>query len=308
MSTKTGCDYILFDITNLLYRTFYVQTGEDDRTLAGLATHMALTMLNKYYKTYKPRKGVVMAFDRSSWRKLYTASELCVSKRPYKGDRRQEMTQSQQAKYNLFLNHLNDFENLIIEHTTIITLFADLLEADDLIAGFVQAHPEDEIVLISTDTDMLQLLVHPLLTIVSPNTGEPVDLKEYDNNADYYLFMKCIRGDSTDNIQSAYPRVKATKIKAAYDDPYALVQLLKETWVNEKGETMSVEELYEENRLLIDLRCQPDNIRNRIDDTITTAMGTKKKFSYFHLMKFIGKYELHKIGDSIDQYLPMLSK
>jgi hypothetical protein len=308
MTQKPGCDYLLFDITNLLYRTFYVQTGEDDRTLAGLATHMALTMLNKYYKAYKPRKGVVMAFDRSSWRKKYTASEACVSKRPYKGDRRQEMTQSQQAKYSLFLEHLADFENLIINHTTIVTLFADLLEADDLIGGFVQLHPDDEIVLISTDTDMLQLLGHPGLTIVSPNTGEAVDLKDYDNNADYYLFTKCIRGDSTDNVQSAYPRVRATRIKAAYDDPYELVKLLKETWTNEKGETMVVEDLYEENRLLIDLRCQPDNIRNRIDDTITTAMGTKKKFSYFHLMKFIGKYELHKIGDSIDQYLPMLSK
>lgn len=299
--------YIVFDITNLLYRTFYVQTGEDDRTLAGLATHMALTMLNKYYKQYKPDK-VVMAFDRSSWRKKYTASEICISKRPYKGDRRQEMTQSQKAKYDLFLDHLADFERLIIEHTTIITLFADMLEADDLIAGFVQYHPDDEIILISTDTDMLQLLTHPKLTIVSPNTGKPVELTEYDNDAEYYLFTKCMRGDPTDNIQSAFPRVRAKRLKEAYEDPYEMVQLLKETWTNERGETMLVEDLYEENRLLIDLRCQPDNIRARIDDTISTAMACKRKFSHFHLMKFIGKYELHKIGDSIDQYLPMLSR
>ena len=87
-----------------------------------------------------------------------------------------------------------------------------------------------------------------------------------------------------------------------------MVKLLKETWTNEKGEVMLVEDLYEENRLLIDLRCQPDNIRSRIDTTIQAAMESRRKFSYFHLMKFIGKYELHKIGDSIDQYLPMLSR
>jgi hypothetical protein len=299
--------YVVFDITNLLYRTFYVQTGEDDKTLAGLATHMALTMLNKYYKQYKPDR-VVMAFDRKSWRKLYTASELCISKRPYKGDRRQDMTPSQTAKYQLFLEHVAEFERLIIEHTTIITLFADNLEADDVIAGFVQHHPDDEIILVSSDTDMLQLLVHPHLTIVSPNTGKPVDLAEYDNDAEFYLFTKCIRGDSTDNIQSAFPRVRMTRLRLAYTDPYEMVKLLKETWTNEKDEVMSVEELYEENRLLIDLRCQPDNIRARIDSTILAAMETKRKFSYFHLMKFIGKYELHKIGDSIDQYLPMLSR
>lgn len=299
--------YLLLDITNLLYRTFYVQTGEDDRTLAGLATHMALTMLNKYYKQYKPDR-VVMAFDRSSWRKLYTASELCVSKRPYKGDRRQDMSPSQEAKYALFLNHVAEFERLIIEHTTIVTLFGDNLEADDLIGGFVQLHPDDEITLISTDTDMLQLLSHPMLTIISPNTGKPVTLEDYDNDAEFYLFTKCFRGDPTDNIQSAFPRVYMTRLRKAYTDPYEMVQLMKETWVNERGETMLVEELYEENRLLIDLKCQPDNIRSRIDNTIMDAMALKRKFSYFHLMKFIGKYDLHKIGDSIDQYLPMLSR
>jgi hypothetical protein len=268
---------------------------------------MALTMLNKYYKQHKPDR-VVMAFDRSSWRKLYTASSACISKKPYKGDRRQDMSPSQQAKYALFVDHLADFENLIINHTTITTLFADKLEADDLIAGFVQAHPDDEIVLISSDTDMLQLMIHPKLTIISPANDKPATLAEYGGDAEYYLFTKCVRGDPTDNIQSAYPRVRSTRLKKAYEDPYEMVQLMKETWVDEKKQTMLVEDLYDENRLLIDLREQPAPIRTLIDNTIAEAMATKKKFSYFHIMKFIGKYELHKIGDSIDQYLPMLSK
>ena len=249
-----------------------------------------------------------MAFDRTSWRKQYTASNACISKRPYKGDRRQNMSPSQQAKYQLFMNHLSEFERLIIDHTTIITLAGDGLEADDLIAGFVQTHPDDEIILVSTDSDMMQLLYHPHLTIISPNTDKPILLKEYNDNADYYLFVKCMRGDPTDNIQSAAPRVRKTRLEKAYSDPYERIQLMKETWTNEVGDKMSVEDLYEENRLLIDLSYQPDNIRQQIENVIRDATSIHKKFSLFHIMKFIGKYELHKIGSGIDQYMTMLSR
>ena len=52
--------YLVFDISNLLYRTFFVQRQENDETLAGIAAHSALVTLNKYFKKYKPDR-VVMA-------------------------------------------------------------------------------------------------------------------------------------------------------------------------------------------------------------------------------------------------------
>lgn len=300
--------FLLFDISNMLYRTFFAQKDEDDETLAGLATHSALMTLNKYYKQFKPDR-VVMAFDRSSWRKVYTASDVCYSKRPYKGNRRKDMSPSQQAKYQRFMAHLAEFETLIEKYTTIVTLAGDRLEADDLIAGFVQAHTEDEVIIISSDSDMSQLLKHPNVTIISPATDKPVTLeKEYDGDPELFLFFKCMRGDSTDNIRSAYPRVRSDRLKKAYTDPYEMVQMMKETWVNENNEEMVVELMYEENQLLIDLEQQPDPIRTLMFKVIDEAMVAEKQFSYFHIMKFIGKYQLNKIRDNIDQYLPMLSK
>ena len=201
-----GCEYLIFDISNLLYRSFYAQTGEDDTTLAGLACHMALMTLNKYYKQYRPKK-VVMAFDRSSWRKEYTAEHDYL--KPYKGNRRQDMTPAQQAKFERFKNHLAEFESLIIKHTTIITLWGDRLEADDLIAGFVQRPSEKNITIISADSDLAQLMKHENVTVVSPITDKiQTTLEKFENDPEYYLFHKCIRGDITDNVQSAYPRVR----------------------------------------------------------------------------------------------------
>jgi 5'-3' exonuclease len=249
-----------------------------------------------------------MAFDRQSWRKSYTASDLCISKKPYKGNRRKDMSPSQQAKYQRFLNHLREFESLIIEHTTIISLFADGLEADDLIAGFVQTHPDDELVIISADNDLLQLHKHPNIRQISISNDKELSLEEYNNDADYFLFVKCIRGDAGDNVMSAFPRVRLTKLEKAYTDTFEKVQIMKSRWKDHDGNEFLVEDVYEENRLLMDLEQQPEVIRKKILSTIKESTEKQRKFSMFHMMKYLGKYELEKIKESIDQYLPMLSK
>lgn len=302
--------YLCFDISNLLYRTFFAQTNEDDTTLAGMATHMALTTLNKYYKQFKPNK-VVMAFDRSSWRKEYTANNPCL--KPYKGNRRQDMTPAQKLKYERFLNHLAEFEQLIIEHTTILTLVGDKLEADDLLAGFVQMHPDDDITVISTDSDLAQLLKHENVTLISPATDKPQDyLKKFDDDPEYYLFQKCVRGDTTDNIQSAYPRVRATRIKEVYDDAlygdgFKFINFMKETWTDQNKETHTVEEMFKHNERLINLEKQPPDIRDIMYSVIKAEIDAKKQFSYFHILKFIGKYQLVKIKENIENFIPLLS-
>lgn len=309
MILSNKCAWLVFDISNILYRTFFAQREETDDVIAGLATHTALTTLNKYFKQYKPTRGVVMAFDRSSWRKEYTASEACVSKKPYKGNRRKDMTPSQKEKYARFLEHIDEFEQLIAEHTTIISLAHPTLEADDLIAGFCQFNSSeaDPIVVITADSDMLQLVMNPGVTVVSPATDKPQSLADYFDDPHYYVFQKCIRGDSTDNIQSAYPRVKSTRIRKAYEDEFERIQLMKEQWTGPDGTTYTVEELFAENELLIHLEKQPQDIRDLIEAVVMVALEKKRQFSMFHLLKFIGKYKLNRIKESLDQYIPMLS-
>ena len=300
--------WLVFDISNLLHRTFFAQKNEDEDVIAGMATHSALTTLNKYFKMFKPDR-VVMALDRSSWRKEYTASEQCLSKKPYKGNRRQDMTQAQQEKYARFLNHLKEFEALIANHTTIITLACNRLEADDLIGGFCQLSvPTDEVIVVTTDTDMSQLLKYSHVRVVSPATDEDHTLEKFDNDPLFYLFAKCIRGDATDNVQSAYPRVRLERIRKAFDDPYEYVKLMNEEWTNQTGTTFRVEDMFKENQTLIDLEKQPDDIRTLIEDTIFDALEKKREFSMFYLLQFVGKYKLERIKDTIDQYLPLLSR
>lgn len=303
----------------MLYRTFFVQKQETDETLAGLATHSGLVTLNKYFRMFKP-DVVVMAFDRKSWRKEYTASDECVSKKPYKGNRRQDMTPAQQEKYQRFMNHMKEFETLISEHTTIVTLAEKHLEADDLIAGYCQHHAgEDvEIIIISTDSDLLQLVSQANVKVISPATDKEQSLAEFDNDPAFYIFVKCMRGDTTDNVQSAYPRVQIKRLKKAFTDPFEFEQVMNETWtgavnvvtgddVEIKPVEFKVRDLFLENQKLIDLTKQPEDIRELIEYSIAKTLNKKRQFSMFHILKFIGKYKLIKIKESIDQYIPMLS-
>lgn len=319
MSSNKFCDlgldirprYLVLDVSNLLYRSFYANKNEDDMTTAGLAHHQALALLNKYFKEHKPDK-VFMAFDRPNWRKVYTESEECYSKRVYKGHRRQNMTPAEQAKYAKFCEHLLEFEQILTEHTSVICLAAKGendrgLEADDLIAGMVHKFKDThDVIIVSADKDLMQLLRHKSVTLIDPATDKPRTLEEYNDDADYFIFEKCIRGDSGDNVGSAYPKIRSTRIEQAYKEPFEREQIMQYKWVNENGEERSVKKLFNENKLLMDLTAQPDDIKELISKTIDDAIADPGSFSYFKFLRFCGKYQLKRVSEQIEQYVPML--
>jgi hypothetical protein len=305
------CDWLIFDMSNMLHRSYFANKEHDVEIGTGLAHHTALLTLQKYFKQYKPKKKVIMVFDRPSWRKSYTAdAELCVSKKPYKGNRRQNMTPSEKDKYMKFLHHVAEFENLMRTHTSVICLGRDGLEADDLIAGFVQMHPEDSTIIVSADKDFIQLLQHETVQLIDPLTGKDrrKDEKNWNGDAQYFLFEKCLRGDIGDNVGSALPRVRATRIKKAYADPFERINLMNETWTNSDGTEFVVKHLFEENKVLMDLSAQPECVVTRIHETIDTAMENPGKYSHFHFLKFLGQYDLKKITENIDTFIPLLSR
>lgn len=318
---------LLFDATNIIHRTFFAQesagvkrshrgaaTGLDadqqevavDVQLAGRAHHVALATLNKYYAKYMPDK-VALAFDRSNWRKEYTKSEKCISGAIYKGTRRQNMTDKQQETFARFCDHINEFEMIIRDHTAIVVMANDGLEADDLIAGTVQKYADThDIIIVSADQDLLQLLRYPSVTLIDPATGNPRSLVDYNMDADLFMFLKCIRGDNGDNVRSAFPKVRTTRLMRAYADPFEYEQLMKETWTNENQQLMVVGQLFNENKLLMDLTAQPQDIKDRINQTVEEAFANPGRYNHFNFLKFCGKYGLRRIVDSLHIYQRLL--
>jgi len=300
--------YLAMDTTNLLYRAYYANKDEDDQTRAGLAHFSALLTLNKYYKAFKPDK-VILFFDRPNWRKPYTRSDACLSKRIYKDNRRKDQTPTDKAKFEAFLEHIADFENMIMNHTSIVCLAAEQLEADDLAGGFVKqfSNHEDEIVVVSSDKDYIQLLGFPNVRLIDPATGKDRTLDEWDGDAKLFMFEKCIRGDAGDNVQSAYPRCRKTRILKAYTDNLEYTNMMHDTWTHPDGRTMVVKDMVAENNLLMNLTEQPDDIIELINQTIYAGMESTSKYSHFHFLKFCGKYGLKKVAAQAEQFVPLLN-
>jgi hypothetical protein len=301
-------DFLIVDSSNIMFRSFLALNATDlelDDITPGLLHHSLFGILFKYYNLYKPKK-ILMVFDRPSWRKLYTSdSELCKSGLPYKGNRRKNLTVAEALKFERLFEYMAIVESTLREVTSLVCFAGEGLEADDIIAGLVQQNMKAKIVILSGDKDLIQLLHSEDIKLVDPATGK----QRYPETDDleFFIFNKCFRGDTGDNVSTAYPRLRSTKIQKAFTDPYEFTNLMCDSWTNKDGKSVTVKEMYAENQLLMDLSKQPDCVRNNIDDCIEHSFANVGKFTLFTFLKFCGRYKLDKVKERIETYAPMLS-
>jgi hypothetical protein len=271
--------------------------------------------INKYFKKYNVDE-VVIAFDAFSWRKTYTSDpSVCITHQKYKGHRRADMSPTDKEKMEKFDEHIPQFKELFQTLTNCIVLHEKYLEADDLIAGFIQMHPDDDHILLSADKDFMQLLGRNNLRLINPVDDKERTLSEFDDDPYYFIFQKCFRGDRGDNVMSAYPRLRETKIKAAYTDPLLRTNIMQNEFsvmVNKDSgmpeeRTYLTEDVFYENELLMDLTKQPDTIRDLIDSSIKASIENRGKFNYIEFLRYCSKYDLENIRKMVDDFIPMLT-
>jgi hypothetical protein len=127
-----------------------------------------------------------------------------------------------------------------------------------------------------------------------------------------------MRGDSTDNVFSAYPgvRTKGSKNKVglmeAYADRtkqgYSWNNMMLSRWSDHNEVEHRVRDDYERNRVLIDLTCQPDDVKLSVDTNIREGIRTTvTPQTGIHFMKFCGTYDLQKISEQSDTYVKWLN-
>jgi len=321
--------YILVDTANTFFRARHVINGDADIKL-GMAFHITLNSIKKAWQDFSGTH-VVFCLEGRSWRKDHY--------KPYKAQRaasRAAHTEREAEEEKVFWEAFDTFKEFVTEKTNCTVLQNSLLEADDLIAGWIQTHPNDDHVIISTDTDFVQLIapnvkqfngvMETTIThegIFDAKGKRVIDKKTQEPKAipdpQWLLFEKCMRGDTSDNVFSAYPgvREKGTKnkigLREAYGDRdskgYAWNNLMLQRWSDHEGKEHRVLDDYERNRILIDLSAQPEEIKNIITETITIATGANKNISQvgIRLMKFCNLYDLKKIADQAQAYAEPLN-
>lgn len=321
--------YILVDTANTFFRARHVVRGSlEDKVGMSLAT-----VLSSVRKAWKDFKGdhVVFCLEGRSWRKDYYE--------PYKRQRteaRAAQSPREAEEDRVFWETFDQFKDFIIEKTNCTVLQNKQLEADDLIAGWVQGHPNDSHVIISTDGDFAQLIApnvkqyNGVMQITTTHEGyfdekgkriidKKTNLIKAEPEPSWLLFEKCMRGDTSDNIFSAYPgvREKGTKNKIGLRDAFADREsrgynwnnMMLQRWTDHEGVEHRVLDDYQRNVQLCDLTAQPENIKLIINDTINNATTADKSIPQvgIRLLKFCAEFDLQKISEQVQSYAEPLN-
>ena len=316
--------YILVDTANTFFRARHITRG-DLNDKVGMSLHVILNSVRKAWRDFDG-SHVVFALEGRSWRKDHYA--------PYKRNRtdaRAALSPREAEEDKVFWETFDQFKEFVIEKTNCTVLHHPQLEADDLIAGFIQSHPNDNHVIISTDGDFAQLIapnvkqyngVSGVTTTVEGYFDEKgkhvIDKKTSNPKAapepEWLLFEKCMRGDTSDNIFSAYPgvREKGTKNKVGLREAFAdrkskgynWNNMMLQRWTDHEGQEHRVLDDYNRNVLLCDLTAQPDEIRQIINDTIQTELSKGKNIGQVgvRLLKFCNQYDLVKVSEQAQSY------
>lgn len=307
---------VILDISNILYRNFHGMKGSKFDIIVSAAHMAAFTSLNYYHREYAADE-MVIAFDgRRNWRKIYTSKDPdCLTHKKYKGNRRKGLTKAELAKLERFDEHVVEFRDILREQTGLLVLHHEYLEADDVIAAYIQKRPDEKHLIVSADRDYLQLMRQPNVFILDPATKKNLTLDEYNDDADFFMFRKCIRGDSGDNVISSYPRIREDKIKLAYTDDYHLNNLLKNEFEVEyvceetgdvKKKKYKTEEVFLENEMLMDLSRQPPGIRKMMFKAVDDCVAKRGKYNMFNFLRFCGKNDLQFMIQDISKYASLL--
>ena len=306
--------YILVDTQNMFFRARHVagRASSLDEKI-GLAFHI---MFNSVKKAHNMFNGghVVFCMEGRSWRK--------DEYEPYKKNRKvvaDKRSAREKEEDEFWWEAYDDFLKFVTEQTNCTAIRSPNAEADDVIALWIQAHKDDKNVIVSTDSDFYQL-INPNVSLYNGVTNQIVTVNGFYDEKDrpvidkktgqpktapdpeWLLFEKCIRGDSSDNVFTAFPKARTTKIKEAFEDRhnqgFIWNNFMLNRWTDHEGNEQRVKDCYERNKKLIDLSQQPENIKVEVFQNIVEAQNSKKLDQVgVRFMKFCNRYGLTRLSE-----------
>jgi hypothetical protein len=314
--------YILLDTQNLFMRVRFGIRAPDIDSQVGMALHIILNSIKKVWTGFEGTH-TVFCLEGRSWRKdVYP---------PYKANRKAAQlarTPREVEEDRVFFEVMDEFIGFLRTKTNCTVLQHPNAEADDMIARWIQLHPQDQHVIISTDGDFQQLIAPNVKLFngiagmlythegVYDKDGNPATDKKGQQLApprpDWLLFEKCMRGDASDNVMSAFPGARTKKLLEVFDDRenrgFTWNNLMLSKWTDHGGKEHRVRDDYERNRLLIDLTMQPADLVDKFDAKILENVNLPANTQVgIALMRFCNLHGLVRIEKQTAEYSPCFS-
>jgi 5'-3' exonuclease len=325
--------FILVDSFNMYHRAKHVaMRGANVDMKIGMAFHIMMSSVKMCYNKFNADHAV-FCLEGRSWRKDFYE--------PYKANRkiaREALSVREQEENQIMFDAYDSMVGFLNEKTNCTMLHNRQAEADDMIALFIESHPDDEHIIVSSDSDYMQLITDNVKIYdgvqnrIITNEGFFKDDKNMTPMKDkktkelmpapdpeWLLFEKCIRGDTSDNIFSAYPGVRKkgsrnkTGMLEAYEDKasggFNWNNFMLQKWTDHNGIEHTVREDYERNEKLINLTAQPTELKVDFVQTIADASQPKNVAGVgIKFLKWCGEWDLQNLSKAPDEMAAILNK
>ena len=267
---------ILIDLNQVLISNLMQQINSNPKVKLdeNLIRHMVLNSLRSYVKQFKEKYGeVIVACDsKRSWRRDFYPF--------YKSNRRKAREESG-FDWNLIFDTLGKIREELKENFPYKVIEVEGAEADDII-GVLAARkaPHEEILILSSDKDFVQLQKYPNVIQYSPI------MKRFVKTDNPHKFVKehILKGDRGDGIPNF---LSADNVFALGERQKTINSKKLNEWLNKTPEEFCVNDVmlrgYKRNQMLVDLEFTPMNIQENIINEYDTVVvpNRQKLLSYF---------------------------
>lgn len=325
--------FCIVDVSNLMHRARWAIDGNADvDDYVGSSLDICFRSMRKVFDKFGA-DHIVACFDHFSWRKVVFET--------YKANRNERKESEDGAEvFKAIVDALEELRVFLDTKTNVTVLHQELCEGDDLVARWVQLHPDDRHVVISTDSDFKQLLSNnveiyngvnnTLFTIDGVFFQDGMKAKKDQRTREIYdetwkikalasedeyvvdptwcLFEKIMLGDSGDNVpRAAPPGIGPKRLKGVAMDPLALDKLFS-TLRTDQPDEPSVRTLFERNEMLVDLSKQPEEIIEILDASVNESSKKEPVPSAgVAFLQFCRKHNLIRILEDANKFSRMLT-
>jgi hypothetical protein len=270
---------ILIDLNQVLISNLMQQIGSSPKIAIeeDLIRHMVLNSLRSYIKQFKSKYGdiVICCDSKRYWRR---------SVFPFYKSNRKKDREASSLDWNLIFETLNKIREELKEYFPYRVIEVDGAEADDIIATLVARNaPHEEVLILSSDKDFVQLQKYPNVLQYSPI------LKRFIKTEDPKVFIRehIIKGDRGDGIPNF---LSADNVFAIGERQKVINKKKLEQWVHMNPEEFCVNDTmlrgYARNRMLVDMDLIPADIQKSIVEAYETVKtGSKNKMLNYFIEK-----------------------
>lgn len=282
---------ILVDLNQVLISNLMQQINSNPKIKLDedLIRHMVLNSLRSYTRQFKQKYGQVVICCDS---KKYWRREVFPF---YKSNRKKDRDASA-LDWTAIFEILNKIRDELKEYFPGRVIEVEGAEADDIIGTLaVRASANEEVLILSSDKDFVQLQKYPNVSQYSPI------LKRYiqTDNPHQYIKEHIIRGDRGDGIPNF---LSADNVFALGERQKTINSKKLSEWIGMTPEEFCTNDTmlrgYKRNQMLVDLDYIPDTIRQKIVEAYDNAkVGSKQK-----LMTYFIEKRLRNMIEVLDEF------